>query len=285
MNRCFLCPNKCGVNRETAKGKCNAGANIKIAKYYLHKFEEPIISGENGSGTIFFCGCPLRCVFCQNYPVSRNLTGKEISVKELADIFIELENMGATNINLVNPTHYVDKIIQAFNIYAPKIPVVYNTHGYEDLDTLKNIDKYVSVYLPDIKYFSPDLSKRYSGVENYFEVASKAVRFMANKPLIFDCKGNLISGTIVRHLCLPLATSDSKKVLDWFSSIKEKAYINVMSQYTPFGEADKYPEINRKITKREYESVIDYALSLGIEKAFYQDFKSQGENYIPKWDF
>ena len=284
-NQCNLCPNGCKIDKSITKGACGTDDKIFIAKYYLHPFEEPCISGTNGSGTIFFCGCPLRCVFCQNHQVSRNQTGKQITVSELVDIFKQLEEMGAHNINLVNPTHYADKIANALDIYKPNIPIVYNTHGYENINALKQIDKYIDVYLPDVKFYSPNLAKRYCGKENYFDFASKAIEFMAQKPLVFDDNGLIKSGTVVRHLILPQNVSDSKKILDWFSQIKDKAYINLMSQYTPFGDADKYPELKRKITKREYETVIDYALSLGIEKAYYQAFESADTVYIPKWDY
>ncbi len=285
MNSCSLCPNFCKVDKEKNIGLCKTSGQIKIAKYYLHKFEEPIISGGNGSGTVFFCGCSLQCAFCQNYELSRNLRGKVISVNDLASIFRELEELGASNINLVSPTHYSNKIVEALSIYKPNIPIVYNTHGYENIDVLRAIDGFIDVYLPDLKFFSSSLSKRYTGKENYFEVASRAIEFMANKPIVFGEDGLLKKGTIVRHLVLPQCTLDSKKVLDWFSTIKDKAYINIMSQYTPFGDIKDFPELNRKITRREYESVIDYAISLNIEKAFYQDFKSASEEYIPKWDY
>ena len=266
-------------------GACGTSNDIYIAKYYLHPYEEPLVSGTKGSGTVFFCGCSLKCVFCQNYELSRSLRGKKISVNELADIFRELEDMGAHNINLVSPTHYSNKIVEALKIYKPKIPVVYNTHGYENIEILKELNNYVDVYLPDIKFFSPTVSKRYCGKENYFEVASKAVEFMMNKPLIIGEDGLLKSGVIVRHLVLPTCTLDSKNILDWFSAFKDKAYINIMSQYTPFGNLEGCPELSRKITKREYNTVIDYALSLGIEKAFYQAFLSASEEYIPHWDY
>ena len=211
--------------------------------------------------------------------------GKEITESELADIFLELEKMGANNINLVNPTHYSNQIIKALEIYRPNIPIVYNTHGYENIEVLKKLDKYVDVYLPDIKFFSPVISKKYCNKENYFSIASKAIEFMANKPLLFDDDGNIKSGTIVRHLILPLSTSDSKRILDWYSNIKDKCYLHIMSQYTPFGEIDAFPELKRKITNREYQSVLDYAISLGIDKAFYQDEESADTAYIPVWDF
>ena len=285
MNKCSLCPNHCFVDKNDQAGLCGTTNTIRIAKYYLHPFEEPCITGEKGSGTVFFCGCSLKCVFCQNYELSRNKTGKNIQISDLADIFKYLEESGASNINLVNPTHYSDQIIKALDIYKPKIPIVYNTHGYENLEILKQIDEYIDIYLPDIKFYSTFLSKRYTGKENYFEVAHQAIEFMANKPLVFDSLGNLISGTIVRHLVLPQGTADSKKILDWFATIKNKAYINIMSQYTPFGDIDNFPELKRTLTTREYNSVIDYALSLGIEKAFYQKQQSADTSYIPKWDF
>ncbi len=285
-NICSLCPNACKIDKTKSKGFCGTDNNLVIAKYYLHKFEEPMISGNNGSGTIFFCGCSLKCVFCQNYELSRSLRGKTITTNELADIFKELEGLGAHNINLVNPTHYSDKIIEAFEIYRPNIPVVYNTHGYENIEILKKLNDYVDIYLPDLKFFSPTLSKRYTGKEDYFNVASQAIEFMANsKPYLLGDDGILKSGVIVRHLVLPQGVSDSKKILDWFSSLKEKAYINVMSQYTPFGKIDNFPELKRKITNREYENVLDYAMSLDIENMFYQDKQSASTEYIPKWDF
>ena len=285
-NICKLCPNACKVNKTTQKGFCGTDDKIYIAKYYLHPFEEPIISGANGSGTIFFCGCSLKCAFCQNYELSRFTRGKEISVNELADIFKFLEDSGAHNINLVSPTHYSNKIIDAFNIYKPKIPVVYNTHGYESIEILNTLNDFIDIYLPDVKFFSPMISKKYCGKENYFDIASKAVEFMVkSKLLCFGDDGLIKSGVVVRHLVLPQNVNDSKKVLDWFSSIKDNAYINVMSQYTPFGKIEDFPELQRKITKREYDNVIDYAISLGIEKMFYQEQLSADEKYIPKWDF
>ncbi len=285
-NGCNLCPISCGTDRTKKVGACGAGDKIKIAKYYLHKFEEPCISGKNGSGTVFFCGCSLKCKFCQNFELSRNLRGKEITAGELADIFFELENMGAENINLVTPTQFSDKIIEALNIYKPKIPVVYNTHGYEKPEILQKIYSFIDVFLPDLKFYSQALSTRYTGKSNYFEYASKAVLLMAQKPLIFDKKGMLKSGTIVRHLVLPACASDSKRIIDFFAdNLKDRAYLNVMSQYTPMGEITDLPELSRKITKREYDSVIDYAISKGIEKMFYQKRISASEEYIPVWDY
>lgn len=282
---CNLCPLSCGADRTKRYGRCGVPAGMKIARFGLHKYEEPIISGTNGSGTVFFCGCSLKCAFCQNYDLSRNLRGKEISVAELAEIFKKLEGMGAHNINLVSPTQYSDKIIEAFKIYRPKIPVVYNTHGYEKAEIIKELFDYVDVFLPDMKFFSPALSERYTGIKDYFAYASRAIEIMAEKPLVFDENGLLKSGTVVRHLVLPQCISDSKKVLDWFCGIKDKAYIDVMSQYTPFGRIEHFPELKRRVTHREYETVINYAISLGIEKMFYQKAESASEIYIPHWDF
>ena len=286
MNKCLLCPNGCLIDKNTQKGACGTNGEIQIAKYYLHPFEEQPISGTKGSGTVFFCGCSLKCVFCQNYELSRNLRGKTISVQELADIFKKLEDLGAHNINLVNPTHYSNKIVQAFEIYKPNIPVVYNTHGYEKVEIIEKLNDYVDVYLPDMKYFSPTLSKRYTGKSDYFEVADKALDFMIkSKPLIFGEDGLIKQGVIVRHLVLPQCTSDSKKIIDWFCDYKDNAFINVMSQYTPFGEIDNFPELKRKITKREYDSIMDYAISKDIKNMYYQKFESADEKYIPIWDF
>jgi len=283
--KCNLCPNKCNINRLNNIGFCGVGDELIIASYSLHKYEEPIISGTNGSGTVFFCGCSLKCVFCQNFELSRAKRGKIISPKELADIFLELEQSGAHNINLVNPTHYAKKIIEAFKIYKPKIPIVYNTHGYENLDALKNIDEYIDIYLPDMKFFSNDISYKYSKKSDYFEKASKAIEFMTHKPLIFDDNGLIKSGTVVRHLCLPQNIFDSKKVIDWFCNIKDKAYIHLMSQYTPFGDIDSFPELKRKLTKREYNSIVDYCIEKNIQNAFIQDLKSSSEDYIPIWKY
>ena len=286
-NLCRLCPNDCKVDRTITSGVCHAKSDIRIAKYYLHPYEEPCISGKNGSGTIFFTGCSLGCVFCQNYELSRNLRGKDISILELADIFKKLEDQGAHNINLVSPTVYSDKIVKALDVYKPNVPVVYNTHGYEKPEIIEKLNDYVDVYLPDMKFFSETLSMRYTGKKDYFKVASRAIELMANKPLIFDENGLIKSGVIVRHLVLPQCTSDSIKILDWFSDslLKDKAYINVMSQYTPFGDIENFPELKRKLTRREYDKVIDYAISKNIDKMYYQKFESVCTEYIPKWDF
>ena len=284
-SKCELCPVRCGADRINKLGRCGAADSMRIARYGLHFFEEPVISGTKGSGTIFFCGCSLKCVFCQNYELSRNLRGKDITVAELADIFAKLEKLGAHNINLVSPTQYSDKIIRALNTYRPKIPVVYNTHGYERTEIIEKLFPYVDVFLPDLKFFSPALSERYTGIKDYFEKSFAAVKIMSDKPLVFGDDGMMKSGTIVRHLVLPQCVADSKKVLENFAQIKDKAYVNVMSQYTPFGDIQNFPELQRPVTAREYERVIDYAISLGIEKMYYQKRESTGTQYIPQWDY
>ena len=284
LKNCKLCPVECGVNRFSGVGACGVDG-LKIAKYYLHPFEEPCISFEKGSGTIFFCGCNLHCAFCQNYEVSRAKRGKSITPDKLADIFKELENMGADNISLVTPSHLIPYLVRAFSIYKPKIPVVYNTGSYEKIETLKRIDEYVDIYLPDMKFYSPALSKRYLGKEDYFDVASQAIEFMSNKPLVMTNNGKMLSGTIVRHLVMPLCSSDSKSVVKWFQSLPKTTYLSLMGQYTPFGHIENFPELSRKITAREYESVVDYALSIGIERLFLQERSSSDEKYIPTWDY
>ena len=283
----MLCPVECGTNRLVGVGACGV-SELRIAKYYLHPFEEPCISFQKGSGTIFFTGCNLRCVFYQNYEVSRAKRGKAITPNELAAIFQELEEMGAENVSLVTPSHLIPYLVQAFEIYRPKIPVVYNTSSYEKVETLQLIDRYVDIYLPDLKFYSPALSNRYLGKENYFDVAAKAIEFMANsKPLHMTNEGKMLSGCIVRHLVIPLCTNDSKSIIKWFNaSLPPTTKLSLMSQYTPFGEIEGYKELSRPITAREYNAVLETALSLGLEnQLFLQERNSSGEKYIPNWDF
>lgn len=283
--KCNLCPVNCGADRQSgAFGRCGAGG-IKIAKYYLHPFEEPLISFSKGSGCVFFCGCSLRCAFCQNYELSRNKRGKDISVKELSDIFRELEERGADNINLVTPTHYVDKIAEAFSIYRPRIPVVYNTHSYEKEKTLEIVDTFADIYLPDLKFIDPLLSERYTGRADYAEYALPAVKFMAKKPLVLDENGKMLSGCIVRHLIMPLAVYDTIKIIDFVAGLPETTYFSLMSQYTPMGEAEKFPELRRGITKREYSAALDAVRAHGLKRVFLQDRTSSDRAFVPDWDF
>lgn len=281
---CKLCPVSCGADREKSVGRCGVGG-IKIAKYYLHPFEEPVISFKNGSGCVFFCGCSLRCVFCQNWELSRNERGKEITPAELAEIFKELEARGADNINLVTPTHYVDKIAEAFALYRPKIPVVYNTHGYEKISTLEVAETFTDIFLPDLKFCDPYLAERYTGRADYPDYALPAVGFMAAKPKKLSGEGKLLSGCIVRHLMLPLASYDSVKVVEFVAGLPKDTYFSLMRQYTPFGEADKFPELKRRITEREYDKVLNRVYELGLTNVFLQDKDSAETSFIPKWDF
>lgn len=275
----------CGAARDKTTGKCGVTNEIKIAKYYLHRYEEPIISGETGAGTVFFCGCSLQCAFCQNYEVSRNERGKTVTVKELAEIFKRLEEDGAATIDLVTPTQYSLQIAEALDIYKPKIPVVYNTHGYERTEVLEIIDKYVDIYLPDLKYFSPSRAKRYCGKENYFDIAIKAIEFMIKHKKTIEENGKLRQGVIVRHLVLPENLDETIKILTALRPIIGDAYLSVMSQYTPFGNIDGLKELQRKITRREYARAVSTAENLGFEKVFLQEFSSQSEKFIPDWDF
>lgn len=282
---CNLCGNKCNVDRSKTIGRCKIGDKMKIARYGLHMYEEPCISGDEGSGTVFFCGCSLNCPFCQNYVVSRNQTGKEITPKELSEIFRRLEDMGANNINLVSPTHFVPQIIEAVNIYRPKVPIVYNSHGYDSVETIESLNGIVDIYLPDLKYFDDTLAKKISGIDNYKETAINAITKMREQRKdVFDEKGMMRSGVIIRHLILPKNYSDSIKLLELIAKKFPRTLVSVMSQYTPFGDLEKFPELNRKLFSAEIEKVQQKAIELNID-GFFQEKESVGESFIPKWDF
>lgn len=285
LENCKLCPVECGANRLIGAGACGVSA-LTVAKYYLHPYEEPCISFKNGSGTVFFTGCNLRCPYCQNFELSRAKRGKAISPAELADIFRELEDKGAENISLVTPSHLVPYLVQAFKLYRPKIPVVYNSGGYEKVGTLEYIDEYIDIYLPDVKFYSPTLSLRYLGREDYFDFASEAVAFMAKKPLRMTEDGKMLSGLLVRHLVMPLCASDSKSIVKWFArELPPTAYLSLMSQYTPLGEATKFPELTRRVTAREYDSVVQTAFDLNVKNLFLQERASAQAAYVPAWDY
>lgn len=281
---CTQCPVACKADREKAVGACGV-RGVKIAKFGLHPYEEPPVSFKNGSGCIFFCGCSLKCAFCQNYELSRNLRGKEITVAELADIFKRLEDMGAENINLVNPTHYLRHIAGAMELYRPKIPVVYNTHGYETEEALKIADGFTDIWLTDLKFIDPALSSRYTARRDYAEYALPAVKFMAQKPLKMRDDGKMLSGCIVRHLVLPLAAYDSVEVVKFVSALPQSVYFSLMSQYTPFGDIEKFKELQRRITVREYERVLAAVRESGLENVYIQELSAADETYIPDWDF
>ena len=285
-SNCRLCPRECGADRSRHPGLCGATDRVKIARAALHFFEEPPISGTRGSGTVFFCGCALRCCFCQNFEVSRGRVGREISVRELAGIFRRLEEEGAHNINLVSPTPYVPQILEALAVCRPKIPVVYNTHGYESLETLELLRGKVDIFLPDLKYRDPFLSERYSGAADYFERASAAILKMCGMaPRRFDEDGMMQSGVIVRHLMLPMAVYDTLAVLDWLKEhLPPDVPVSLMGQYTPFGELSAFPELTRKLTRREYARGKARMEALGL-KGFCQELSSADKTFIPDWDF
>ncbi len=282
--KCAQCPVSCGADRQLKSGYCGV-QGVRIAKYYLHPFEEPPISFEKGSGCVFFCGCSLKCVFCQNFELSRNTRGKDVTVKELADIFKSLEDAGAENINLVNPTHYLSDIELALENYRPKVPIVYNTHGYETVENLKRADRFVDIFLPDLKFIDSALSKRYTGRGDYARYTLPAIELMADKPLKMRRDGKMLSGCIVRHLVLPLASYDSVNIVKFVSTLPKSVYFSLMGQYTPFGEIENYRELQRSITKREYSRVLSAVEEYGLKNVFLQDLDSSHMSYIPEWDF
>lgn len=282
--RCTLCPLKCGADREKAAGRCGV-KGLTVAKYYLHPFEEPPICHTNGAGAVFFGGCSLRCVFCQNYEVSRAERGKAVSPQELAEIFRELEEAGADCIDLVTGDHVADRLAETLSLYKPNIPVVFNSGGYISMRAMDLLEPFVDIWMPDCKFFSKKLSKRYTGRENYFEVASAAIARMAKKPVRWD--GNrLLSGIMVRHLVLPGCTSDSLKILDFLKGVlPEGAPLSLMRQYTPMGNIEDFPELQRKVTSREYRRVVGYALSLGFSNLYTQGKESAERAFVPDWDY
>ncbi len=282
--QCRLCPVSCGADREKAAGYCGA-KDLILAKYYLHPFEEPPISHRNGSGTVFFCGCSLRCVFCQNYELSRVQRGKRVTPRELCDIFLSLEQAGAENINLVTPDHVSHLIAEALALRKPNVPVVYNSGGYCTIQALEEIDPYIDVYLPDLKFRSPALSQRYTGRADYFDYAAPAIAFMAKKQQVWQ-GDKILRGLIVRHLVLPAATSDSLRVLDFLKeTLPQGTPLSIMRQYTPAGNIAGYPELNRRVTAREYRRVLDYAIALGFEQIYAQEKDSAQTKFIPQWDY
>ena len=287
MEGCKLCPRNCGADRKTKAGVCTALDKLKIARAALHLWEEPPISGTRGSGTVFFSGCPLGCVFCQNREISRGGVGKEITPVRLAEIFAELEKQGAHNINLVTPTHYTPQILQALDIYRPNIPIAVNTGGYEKTETIKQWQNYADIWMPDLKCVSADIGKKYFAAPDYFDVAIKAIAEMhAQQPkLEYNPDGTLKKGLIVRHLVLPGHRDDSIRVIDALDKLLPRGswLLSLMSQFTPIDNCKSYPEINRRVTTFEYNSVAKYALSLGLE-GFMQERSSAKEEYTPPFD-
>ena len=292
LENCTICPHRCNVNRKEGKiGRCKATNNVKIALYSTHDFEEPCISGKKGSGTVFFSNCNLNCVFCQNYEISQLGKGKEISIEELAEIFLLQQKKGVENINLVTPTSYTLQIIEAIKIAKEKgltIPIIYNTNGYENVETIKMLDGYIDVYLPDLKYAENELAKKYSKIDNYFEIAINAIKEMINQVGVpeFDENGIIKKGVIIRHLVLPNNIENSKKVLKWIASnLPKEVYISVMAQYFPTYKAKEIEELNRKLNKEEWQEIENYIEALNIENGYIQELGEHEEEYVPKWEF
>ena len=290
LEKCTLCPHECKVNRIKGKlGRCKSDSNIKISLSDLHYFEEPCISGKNGSGTIFFTGCNMNCKFCQNYEISQLQKGKIISVEELAEEFLKLQEKGANNINLVTGCIYVPQIIEATKLAKSnglKIPIVYNSSGYEKVETLKMLEGIVDIYLPDLKYYYNDLAKDLSGIENYFEIATSAIKEMYNQVgnPIFDSNGIIQKGLIIRHLVLPNHLQNTKQVLKWLkNNIDSKVYISVMAQYFPEYKAVEIADINRKLTEQEYEEIQSFLYKLNIKNGYMQELEDDEKKYVPKW--
>ena len=293
LESCKLCPHMCKVNRKVGKiGRCKSNANVKIGLYSTHNYEEPIISGKNGSGTVFFSNCNLNCVFCQNYEISQKGKGKEITIDDLANIFLEQEESGVENINLVTPTSYVLQIIEAIKIARKKglkLPIVYNTNGYENIETIKKLDGYIDIYLPDLKYYYDELGKKYSKIDNYFEIATKAIKEMQKQvgKTVINRKGVMEKGLIVRHLVLPGEIENSKKILKWLKeNINKENYVSIMAQYFPsylVKENKEYKNLNRKLTKKEWEEIEDYVYKLDFRNGFIQELGEHEEEYVPKW--
>ena len=288
LSNCRLCARNCGVNRiKGDSGYCRAGKSVRVARALLHHWEEPCISGSKGSGTVFFSHCNLRCVFCQNHRISHQGEGKEISARRLGLEFLELMERGAHNINLVTPTHYVPQIIEGLE-YAKNqglnLPVIYNTNGYENVETVKSLKGYIDVYLPDIKYFNDSYAVKYSGAGGYFSTVSKAVKemfFQVGRP-DFDGGGLLQRGVLIRHLMLPGLLFDSKKIIEYvYRTFGNEVYLSLMNQYTPMHRASSYSEINKPLNPRHYDGLVEYCLSIGVKNAYIQGAGTVSEGYVP----
>lgn len=290
LEKCAICPHNCGINRLNNQiGRCKSKDTVKVALYSTHNFEEPCISGKKGSGTVFFSNCNMNCVFCQNYEISQQGKGKEMSIEELADIFIKQQEKDVENINLVTPTSYVPQIIEAIKIARGnglKLPIVYNTNGYEKVETLKLLKGYVDIYLPDFKYSDDDLAKRLSKVDNYFEIVTEALKEMYRQTgkAVFNDEGIMQRGMIIRHLVLPNHVLNSRRVLKWINENMHDVYVSVMAQYFPTYKAKEIDDINRKLTKEEYEQIENYLYRLDLENGYIQELGEHEEEYVPNWE-
>ena len=283
---CDDCPRMCHAERgDVGRGVCRMGADPVIARAAPHYDEEPVISGTRGSGAIFFSGCSLRCRFCQNYGISHDNYGQKVSVERLREIYFELIDRGVHNINLVNPTHFTAAILESLEGGLP-VPVVWNTGGYERVETIRRLERRVQVYLPDLKYIDEYSARRYSSAGNYFEYASEAIKEMLRHagPVSLDEDGIIRSGVIVRHLILPGRAEESMRVLDWIADNLPGAWVSLMAQYLPFGEVEGVDQLNRRLTQEEYDSVVDHLMALGLEDGFVQELSSSDEKYIPSFD-
>lgn len=291
LSSCEICPHRCKVNRANGiKGRCKCDDKIKIALASIHNFEEPCISGIKGSGTVFFSNCNLNCIYCQNYEISQLGKGKEITINDLANIFLEQQKNNVHNINLVTPTMYVLQIIEAIKIAKKQglnIPIIYNTNGYENIETIKLLNGLIDVYLPDLKYFSNTIAVKYSNANNYFKIATEAIKEMYSQvgTAKFDEEGIIKRGVIIRHLVLPNHIQNSKNILKWIKeNMPEDVYVSVMAQYFPTYKAKEDTYINRKLTKKEYKEIENYLYTLNIENGYIQELGEHEEEYVPKWE-
>lgn len=288
LAKCEICPFRCKVNRLSGQvGRCGCGDKIRVAKYQLHYFEEPCISGKSGSGTVFFSNCNFKCIFCQNYKISQEGKGNEVTIEELANIFLKLQQEGANNINLVTPTMYTYQIIEAIKIARMKglnLPIIYNSNGYENVETLRDLRGYVDVYLPDLKYYADELAIKYSKAPNYFKIATKAILEMINQVGLteFDENGMIKKGVIIRHLVLPGHIQNSKHILKWLKeNVEGNAYVSVMAQYFPTYKAKEDEYLNRKLTRKEYSEIEQYLYLLDIQNGYMQELGKHEEEYVP----
>lgn len=291
IETCKICPHECGVDRTKGEfGRCRSSDKIKIALASLHQYEEPCISGYKGSGTIFFSNCNLNCDYCQNYEISQKGKGYEVTIEELSNIMLEQQKKGAHNINLVTPTMYATQIIEAIKMAKSKglnIPILYNTNGYEKVETIKMLEGYIDVYLPDFKYYSDEIAKKYSHVTNYFETATKAIKEMINQVgyPVFDEEGIIKKGVIIRHLVLPNHMQNTKNILKWIKqNLDNEVYISVMAQYFPTYKAKDISLLNRKLNKKEYKEIENFLYMLDLENGYIQELGEHEEEYVPNFD-
>ena len=290
LEKCEICPHNCKVNRAQGQiGRCRCNDKIKIALVSTHEYEEPCISGKNGSGTVFFSNCNLNCMYCQNYEISQLGKGREITIEELADIFLKQQEKGVNNINLVTPTMYAYHIIEAIKIARKNglnLPIIYNTNGYEKVETIKALDGYIDVYLPDLKYYSDILSKKYSNVDKYFEIATKAIKEMYKQvgQAIFNEEGIIQKGVIIRHLVLPNHLQNTKHILKWIKENLSDIYVSIMAQYFPTYKAKGDSLIGRKLTQKEYKEIENFLYTLDLQNGYIQELGEHEEEYVPEWD-